>query len=315
MEKGVNLDKKDFESILSNYNIGKYKKSKYIFTAGKKVFKISTIKGTYILKLYQVSSSKFIKFQFQLLKYLEKSGVPVPKIVSTKKGEDILVYKKKDIEIQEFIRGKEVLYPNRELTKDLGKEIGILDKALLNFKGKIIKDKIDSQEFSKVRIKTLREINLEKESKNILREIDGLDKDKLKKGLIHRDICEGNFLVRDNKVVAIIDWADMGKAFLVQELAVPISHNLCTKRVARRELIKLLLKEYQKAIKLNDEEIKALYLFVKYRSLGSCLWCIEQAFIHKNRYKQLMRWAEHCILRYKAFNKISLPEFLELARG
>lgn len=310
------LTKADFEKILANYDIGRYRKSRHIFSAGNLIFQLLTTKKLYLLKSYGSSSSKFIKFQADLLRYLYESGVSVPEVILTKGGDDLLVYDGRNIEIQEFVRGRQVLYLNEELARDLGRKMGILSRALMKFKRRPPKEpgKKHPQMFAPWKIKELCGVNLIGETEKLFAEIRKLNKNKLRRSLIHGDICEGNFMVRGSKILSIIDWEGMHKDFIVHEIAVLLAHNLSTKRSARRELIRLFLREYQKYIKLNDEEKRALYLFVKHRALGGCSWSIEQAFKHKSKRKMFMRWAVHCLRRYQSFNRITLEEFLDLAR-
>jgi len=55
------LSLKDFEDILTNYDIGKYKAHRFIFTGGNTVHKLTTTKGNFILKIYEKTAIKYIK--------------------------------------------------------------------------------------------------------------------------------------------------------------------------------------------------------------------------------------------------------------
>jgi len=313
--KLTNLSKKDFENILENYSIGKYKSHKYIFTGGNTIYKITTTKGKFIVKIYETASTAFVKYQIRLMKFLKKTKVSTPKIIDTKNKQGLLVWNKKRIAVQEFVRGKEAQYLDKELAKDLAKKCGLLDKILLKFKERQDSGWDDNQfKLVKWKTKNLFGMNLHKESKNLLKEIKKLNKKKLQRGLIHGDLCESNFLAENNKVTAIIDWDDAREDYLVYEVAVPIAHNLTTRKEARKEVIKTFMKEYQKHIKLNNEERKALYLFVKYRQLDGGLWSYNQIKQHRDRKDELMSWTKIMIQKYNTFNKLSLKEFLELLK-
>ena len=309
-----NLEKFEIKEILNNYSIGNYKNHKLLFTAAKNVYKLTTSKGVFIVKVYGKEKIRSIKSQTTLLKYLNSKKVSVPKIISTKSGDDLLTYKEKYIEIQEFVSGKKVLYVNKSLAADMGRKLGILSKALISYNHEVIGSDNNPQIIPPWKINSLLDINLKTETNELNQNIYNLNKDKLRKSIIHGDICEGNFLVKNNKISKIIDWEGSHKDYLVHEIAVPLAHNFTTKRSAKRDLIKIFLKEYQKYVKLNEEEKKALYFFIKHRGLGSCSWSIEQSFKHEDKKKMFMRWAEHCLKRYKSFSKISLKEFIELAK-
>jgi len=313
MTKITKLTKQDFDSILDNYNIGKYKKHKFIFTGGNTVYKLKTTKGDFILKIYETASLDFVNYQIKLMEFLKKSKVTTPKIIDTKKKKGLLIWKKKRIAIQEYIEGNEVKYVNEKFVRDMAKKFSILDKTISKFKERK-QDVWKNHQFKLVKWKkrSLEGLDLMNESKNLLKEIKTLNKKKLRRSLIHGDLCESNFLVKNNKVSAIFDWDDVHKDYVVYELAVPIAHIFITLKMVRKNLLKIFLKEYQKHITLNNEEKKALYLFVKHRELSAGYWCYNLIQKHKNQKKSLMKWTKTCIQKYKIFNKMPLEEFIKL---
>ena len=61
--------KKDFDKVLTNYNIGKYKSHKHLdWVLGSQVYELVTTKGKYILKL--LNDIKSMKKQLELIDYL-----------------------------------------------------------------------------------------------------------------------------------------------------------------------------------------------------------------------------------------------------
>ena len=145
-----------------------------------------------------------------------------------------------------------------------------------------------------------------------MKEIRKVDRMKLRKSIIHGDINESNILVKGNKLTAIIDWDDAHKDYVVFEIAIFIAHMLVAKREVKKQDIKLFMKEYQKQIKLKNEEKKALYYFIKNRYLAVILWCALEKRRHKDQKKQIDKWVSRTIEEYKNFNKLTLEEFLEL---
>ncbi len=311
--KLTNLTKKDFEKILSNYEIGDYKSHKYIFTGGNTVYKLITFKGNFLLKVYETASLGFVNYQIELMEFLKKTNVSTPPIMNTKNGRGLFIYHKKRMAIQKFVNGIEVQYPNENLAEDMGRKYGIMNKVLFNFKKRVTKKEAEYPDrLVKWNLRFFGGFDLQKESKLLFQEIQRLNKKKLRKSLIHGDLCEGNFLVEKNKVSAIIDWDDVYETYLVYELATPIAHNFITLKKINKELIRVFLKEYQKYIRLNSEEKKALYFFVKHRELSAGSWCVDQIKKHPDRKDELMKWTNTCIKKYKLFSNLSLAEFLEL---
>ena len=310
----VNLSKKDFNEILENYNIGKYKSHRYIFTGGNTVYKLTTTKANFILKIYaQKTPLEYVKYQIKLMEFLNKTKVSTPKIINTKNDKGLLIWNNNKIAIQEFANGQGIEYVNEKLAKDMGKQYGILDKTLSKFKEKKCSHRErDMFKLIEWNINSFIGLDLKEESKKLFIESKKINKNKLRKGLIHGDLCEGNFLAKEDKVSAIIDWDDVHEDYLVVELAVPIAHNMVTKVKVMKKQIRIFLREYQKYIKLNSEEKKAIYYAVKRRELSAGSWCYNQIKKHPSKRKELLRWTSVCLKRYKSFCKISLEEFLEL---
>jgi len=310
----VNLTKGDFNDILKNYDIGEYIKHKYYFTGDNTVYGVNTTKGKFILKIYGKASLKFVKYQIKLMEFLKKTKVATPKIIDMKKGGGLLIWKNMKIAIQEFAPGTDQEFANEKLAKDMGKKWGVLTKTLEKFKDRIETGYPREHVFN---LLTWSRHNLfgkdmETESKILLDNIKKLDKSKLKKNLIHGDLCEGNFLVRGDEVSAIIDWDDAHEDYRVYDPAVSIAHNFVTQKKANKELIRIFIREYQKYVKLNSEEKKALYYFVKHNALNSTTWCYDQIKKHPSQKKMLLRWTKISMNKYFSFNKISLKEWLKL---
>lgn len=312
----VNLTKKDFDEILGNYDIGEYVKHEYFFTGDNTVYGVNTTKGKFILKIYGKASLKFVKYQIRLMEFLKKTEVSTPKIVDMKRGGGLLIWKNKRIAIQEFATGKQKEFANEKLAKDMGKKWGILTKTLARFDDRDMGKTTKERQFELIKWnkKNLFGHNVELESIKLLSEIRKLDKSKLTKSLIHGDLCEGNFLVDNNKISAIIDWDDAKYNFRIYEMAVTIAHNFTTQRRINKELIKIFIREYQKYVKLNSEEKRALYYFVKHNALNSTTWCYDQIKKHPSQKKMLLEWTKISMNKYFSFNKLSIEEWLELIR-
>ena len=70
--KLTNLTKKDFDKILENYDIGKYKSSKHIWWAfTNSIYRLNTTKGTFFIKIFEKTSLKSIKNQLKIIEYLK----------------------------------------------------------------------------------------------------------------------------------------------------------------------------------------------------------------------------------------------------
>ncbi len=72
----------------------------------------------------------------------------------------------------------------------------------------------------------------------------------------------------------------------------------------------IFLLEYQKYVKLNKDEIKAVYYLIKHRYLAGILWGIDGLVNRKN--KKAKKLTYELVNKYKSFDKITLEEFLKV---
>ena len=87
MKQFSNLQKSDFEKILQEYSIGKYKSHKYLeWTLDNYVYIFKTTKGKFILKiLKKINYKKYLK-QLEFIDYLESKKIPVAKNIHSNNG-------------------------------------------------------------------------------------------------------------------------------------------------------------------------------------------------------------------------------------
>jgi len=311
----MKFTKKDFEEIAEKYELGKYKSNRHIWHALENtVYFIQTTKGKYILKIFKKSNSKFIKYQIKMTDYLAKNKVLTPRILKTKSGKGIHNYKKHDITIQEFIIGEEREKLNNIQVKNIGKEIGRLNKKLLklNLKGGDNWGKDHQFKLEKNNVLKINKLDIKKEEKSLIKDLKKINRKKLRKSIIHSDLGDSNLLFKNNNLVAIIDWDDAHRDYLIYELSAVISSFFISKDLVKKEQIKLFLKHYQKELKINSEEKKALYYFTKDRIIKALIWCVEQQREHKKRRKEIQKWIDDYLMRLDCFNKVELKEFLSL---
>ncbi len=310
------LLKKDFDNILENYSIGKYESNNYLFTGGNTVFKLITSQGKFILKIFEHATLKFILNQNKLSDFLSECDVAIPKIVHTSSGKGVLIYKGKKIVIQEFIEGKETETINSKIAKDMGEKLAILGKLLLVYPPKDIpwRGEVHFEIMKGGRQKKTKDMDFKKESIKVIKECSKLRRKRLRKCVVHGDICESNFIIKDNKLKAIIDWDDFQYNYLAFEIAIFVGHVLTEKRIVRTDLIKIFFKEYQKYLKLNEEEIKAIYLFAKKRLLDGAIWSINLVVKHPEKKEEINKWAKVAWRKYLNLDNLTLNKFEELIR-
>ncbi|EKE11706.1 MAG: Homoserine kinase [uncultured bacterium] len=310
------LTQKDFEEILLRYSIGKYKAHEHIsYALQNTVFILNTTKGKYVLKIFEKSEADFVKFQIRITDYLYHKKVPVARIVKLKNGRNLLMYRNKLMAIQKFVGGNPAKKLNKELAGNLAKNLALMSKHLLKLKLKGIFMWSNDHEFeTNTDIENIEKVNFVGYEKKLLEEIGKLDRNNLRRSVIHGDFHEMNLLTENNELRAIIDWDDAHEDYISYEIAVYLVSYFDAVSIKRsKEYIELFFKEFQRYIKLNEEEIKAVYYFMKQRLIGVIFWHQNQKKIHKNFEKRLDRSMKKLITRYVALENITLDEFMQLA--
>ncbi len=309
------LSRNDFENILANYDLGKYISSKHISWAlQNSVYFLKTTKSKYVLKIFEKASTKFINYQIKLTDFLANKEIPVAEILKTKKNEELLIYRNKKILIQKFLEGKHPKKFTKTLLKDIAKKLAIMNKHLLTLKISGGDSwKADHQfKRSSHKNKIILGIDFNKEESDLLTSLKKINKKKLRKSVIHSDFHGSNLLVKNNKLHAIIDWDDSHKDYLAYENAVFVMDSFVSHNKINKDQIKLFFKEYQKHLKLKEEEKKAIYFFTKIRFLGVIFWFVKQMSLHPDSKKSLKKNLKKIINKYFIFKKLTLKEFLLL---
>ncbi len=309
------LKKDDFSKILGNFSIGKYKSHKHILWAlGNTVYILKTTKGKFILKIYEDSDPKFIDFQIKIMKLMERERLPSPKLMKTNENKVLLVFNNHRIVIQEFIEGKEPKKFTNKLIKDIAKKQGKMNNLLRRIKlqGKYTWG-IDYQ-FNPLKFNVLKykDFNIIEENKKLRKDLKQIKKQNLRRGIIHGDFHGVNLLVDKDKLKAIIDWDDSHEDFIVQE----VSNFICSSFINKEgevnyKKVKLYLRTFEEYFKLNSDEKKAIYFFIKHRLQGIISWHIIQLRKHKDLSDSIVVSIRENIEKYKNFSKIKLEDFLD----
>ena len=93
-------------------------------------------------------------------------------------------------------------------------------------------------------------------------------------GLIHNDLHQNNFLVRNNKI-HVFDFDDSIYGYFALDIGIALLHalhNAVDKSDAEKIILKFM-QGYKKANKLDKQSLKSILSFIKYRQLCNFAWC------------------------------------------
>jgi len=307
------LKKEDFNKILNKYSLGKHKSHKHLdWALANTVYLLKTTKSKYILKVCEQSKEDLLKFQIKIIDYLDEKNLLVAKIIKSNTNREIIHYNKKPIIIQKFVEGKHPRKIDEDLMKDIANLFGLMHKHLLKLKLQGKHTWRNHFKPSPDKIGTISGVNFKTEEQNLIKQLQKIDKNKLRKCIIHSDLRDINLLVKNNKVKAILDWDDAHEDYLSYDIGVFLLDPSVKNGRVNKKAIKLFFQEYQKHTKLTKEEKEAVYYFIKVRLLSTIAWFSKQTQIHKEHANRLKKSQSRMIKKYQIFNNFTVEEFLEL---
>ena len=257
--------------------------------------------SNYILKKYPFSNENLslVKAENNCLEYLRKrnkSSYPSP-IYTTNKDSFVIVKiksKKYIVRLLSYLDGVFLgeLDLKRQDLKKVGRFIGNLSKELKNYSNDSIASRKwpwDIQNLS-LNKKYLKYIPDSSNRKIVLFFFQQFEEfvfpqlDKLRTSIIHNDTNEWNILLKKNKELAIIDFGDLAKTQLVNEVAIAMVYASYSNENPL-ENASIILKSYNKVIKLTNTEISLLYyLMASKLCISVCNSAFSRAKNPKNKY-------------------------------
>ena len=282
-------------------------------------------KSKYILKKYNYSKENLsiIQAENDCLKYLNKnfnSSYPEPIYSFNKNCYEIIKSSnhKYIIRILSYIEGVFLgkFNPTKNNLKEIGYFIGNLNKQLKNYSNESISSRKLHWDIQNLNLnkKHLKYISDPSDRKIVLFFFQQFNEfvspilNELRTSIIHNDTNEWNILFQKNKKVSIIDFGDLAKTQLVNEIATAMTYVSYTQEKPL-ENASIILKSYNEVIKLTDIEISLLYYLM---AAKLCISVCNSAYSKKinpsNKYALISEKNAWKMLRYLV--KIS-PEYVE----
>lgn len=309
MTKTIKLSRADVDRILRNYDIGRYVSHKHIpWAISNYVYLLDTTKGKFVLKVHHKKDLDELRRTLRIERFARKEGIPVPNVIKAKNHKDFVIYHGRPTIIQEFIEGEEGVLKGASGLKHFAKTMAMVDKAMLKIP---LKKKSTGLWFDrKTRVPGF---DYAKYSKIVADGFEAVDHTKIRRSVIHADLGfskGGNYLVKNNRVAAIIDWGDAHEDYLVSEPATFMTSNFISKNGVKKEQIRMFMREYQRHIKLNDAEKSAVYYLIQYRQLGVIRYAANHLKAHRN--DDMRGYLRDSIKKFYVFNRMPYKEFSSL---
>lgn len=266
------FSKEDFSKILSNYDFGEYKKFKpFKLGAVQTNLLIETSKGKFVFRYYESRPEKYALFEVNILQYLAKHSYPCPAPIKNIHGGFIVKYKNKPFALFEFMEGEHKKSVNPKL---IAQAIGYKPEY---FEARDTYDPKSCWKNAKSNSKKIKSKSEAKQRLDWLKtELEKLKlPNNLPKGVCHCDTHPSNFLYKNGKLVAVLDFDDASYIYLLYDIANMVYFWAWPhKKEIIFNRVKDLLKEYNKHRKLTEIEKSHLYDLLKMVIFMSIGWFI-----------------------------------------
>lgn len=221
------ISEQDFSEIISLYNLGEYIRFQtFANGAGQTTALLFTTNGKCVLKYYENRPEKHVLFEVKLFDYLLSQKYPIPKIIKNSAGESVSHYKNKPLVILEYIEGEHCKNPNEIFDPQELSEVIKVVAQLHNLTEKYNPDYFqDREEFNPdycMREYKKLSRNTDKDDREnwLKNELEKLEFPKsLPRGLCHSDLNYGNFLFKNGKVIAVLDFDMSFQTCLIYDVA------------------------------------------------------------------------------------------------
>jgi homoserine kinase type II len=310
MTEVIKLSKRAIVRLLDNYNIGRHISHKYVSWAlSNSVYFLKTSNGRFVLKVHQDIGFDRLRFVQNIIEYSRGNGIPVAEVIRNNEDKQISLYDGHMITIQKFVNGRIAEMTNEKRIRLAGNTAGMLDRKLFKIplNGRFSDYSFFTRHVTKRKI-YVKNFDFLNEESILHMHLRSIKIEKLRKSVIHSDLG-GHIMFNNGEVSAIIDWDDVKETYLVLESANFIADCFIVNKRTLKGKVAVFLKEYQKYVKLNKEEKVALYYLIKLRYLMGIFCYIEEQKTHKN--KEINKWIDELLEKYKSFDRISLNEFMQ----
>ena len=203
----MKITKQQINDIIRNWDIGEIKTYQLLYSHWNISYKIITTKGDFILKILTMQEEKILKKELKIISLL-KNKIPIRSLIKSKSGKDYLIIKGYPILVAEFVEGRILKNGSQasiNILKQLRKYLALIHKTKFNGNTTPVLEQIN--EITKKVKKNSLEYKSLKKCMSIIKQRD-FYKQIFPKGLVHMDIHTENMIIRNDKIMAILDFED-----------------------------------------------------------------------------------------------------------
>jgi homoserine kinase type II len=275
MANYTTLTPKELKDLLSHYDLGKLIKTESLEGGqANSSIKLFTERGIFILSICDEKKSADVDCLTRVLLSLEESTIPATLLVKTASGRHQISHNKTPVYLKRFVPGQVTRNLTSAILHQLGSTMATMHR-LPAVDGLPEKFPCGLQLFDEVINSDLDHPYLDWLELKKHRLLERLDPE-MRKGFIHGDIFWDNLVVRDDTLVAILDFEEACHYYTLFDLGM-CAVGCCSKN-GKFDLakIKALMTGYTSRQPLMPEELRQLSIFVEYAAVAASLWRFRQ---------------------------------------
>lgn len=287
--------REEFETILSQYDLGKYRHSEAIPQGTIQTnFFIQTTQGKFVFRCYENRTKESVLFESHLLTYLKSHHYPCPTQFKNKQGKHVGTYRQKPFAIFEFVDGKPVKHPNAHHWQQLIQKAAELQTITQGFHSPYTDHRWNygpdlCLSLAQAEARRNNTVNGRAKLAWVKNELATLNlPSSLPRGICHCDFHFSNVLFQGDELVALLDFDDANYTFLQFDLVGLIEHWAWPRTAQMLNLSKArsVVQEYMKYRPLPLIEQQYLYDVYKLSILFDCIWFFDRGIATNSREKR-----------------------------
>tara|TARA_Y100000310_G_scaffold340956_2_gene438506 strand:- start:1561 stop:2538 length:978 start_codon:yes stop_codon:yes gene_type:complete len=228
-------------------------------------------KGKFVLRIYNKKRKRAdIQAELDLIHYLQGHQIAIPKLIPNLAKEEITISQNNFAVLFSFVKGTHPpwKYMNIKLANNIGIELALMHNFLLEFNPKLnqtstlVTHFVDTSKLSKIGPEIVTYHN------DIREELMDISLKKMRISIIHADITRENLIVKDNFLLAFLDFDDSHRDYLAWDLAIALTHLFIAKSFGIDWAgMRSFMSGYLSRFSLIKPEQQALLPFMKLRNL------------------------------------------------
>ena len=274
--------KKKLQKICNFFDLGSIEKIEKAGGNANDNFFVKTAKGEYLVKIVLEQYGVEDKRQEQLfLKHLEENTFPIVPYISSSAGEFINQEDDQIALVQRRIKAEPPAALTEDVVSQLGSKLAELHK--IPYEGLPNKKHWLRQDYLQKTSEIIKEEFADIEDLQHLIEIyENIQTQwsELPQGIIHGDLILDNTLFKNGKLVAFIDWEEVGVGSLLLDFGMAVTSCCFRQQTFDENLYGVFYQAYSAERQFITEEMENITTAVRYAAITSAIW----RFLNNNHY-------------------------------